>query len=98
VRYQRKTPWKNGTTHVAFEPVELMAPPRAPPCDRLNRQSCRFVIAKLAALVPPPRALLIRFHGVFALPEKMQPPVEVKQYSLRLTRWMRLHPRVRRLA
>jgi len=25
VRYQLKTPWKNGTTHVAFEPVELMA-------------------------------------------------------------------------
>jgi len=45
VRYQLKTPWKNGTTHVEFEPVEF--------------------IAKLAALVPPPRAHLIRFHGVF---------------------------------
>ena len=47
VRYQRKTPWKNGATHVEFEPVEF--------------------IAKLAALVQPPRAHLIRFHGVFAL-------------------------------
>jgi hypothetical protein len=46
VRYQLKTPWKNGTTHVEFEPVEF--------------------IAKLAALVPPPRAHLTRFHGVFA--------------------------------
>ena len=45
VRYQLKTPWKNGTTHVEFEPVEF--------------------IAKLAALVPPPRPHLTRFHGVF---------------------------------
>jgi len=44
VRYQLKTPWKNGTTHVEFEPVEF--------------------IAKLAALVPPARAHLTRFHGV----------------------------------
>jgi hypothetical protein len=45
VRYQLKTPWKNGTTHIEFEPIEF--------------------IAKLAALVPPPRAHLTRFHGVF---------------------------------
>jgi hypothetical protein len=42
---QLKTPWRNGTTHVEFEPVEF--------------------IAKLAALVPPPRAHLTRFHGIF---------------------------------
>ena len=46
MRYQLKTPWRNGTTHVEFEPIEL--------------------IAKLAALVPPPRAHLTRFHGIFA--------------------------------
>ena len=46
VRYQLKTPWKNDTTNVNFEPVDF--------------------IAKLAALVPPPRAHLTRFHGVFA--------------------------------
>ena len=46
VRYQLKTPWRNGTTHVEFEPIEFMA--------------------KLAALVPPPRAHLTRLHGVFA--------------------------------
>ena len=45
VRYQLKTPWRNGTTHVEFEPIEF--------------------IAKLAALVPPPRAHLTRFHGIF---------------------------------
>ena len=31
-----------------------------------NRQDCRFVIARLAALVPKPRAHLTRYHGVFA--------------------------------
>ena len=52
MRYQLKTPWKNGTTHVEFEPVEF--------------------IAKLAALVPPPRAHLTRFHGVFAPNAKLR--------------------------
>jgi len=52
VRYQLKTPWKNGTTHVDFEPVDF--------------------IAKLAALVPPPRAHLTRFHGVFAPNAKLR--------------------------
>lgn len=46
VRYALKTPWRNGTTHVEFDPVDF--------------------IAKLAALVPPPRAHLTRFHGIFA--------------------------------
>nr|WP_238157919.1 transposase [Klebsiella pneumoniae] len=45
VRYQLKTPWRNGTTHVEWDAVDF--------------------IAKLAALVPPPRAHLTRFHGVF---------------------------------
>ena len=35
-------------------------------CGRANRQSCRFVMAHLAALIPRPRANLTRFHGVFA--------------------------------
>jgi hypothetical protein len=45
VRYELKTPYRDGTTHVIFEPLDF--------------------IAKLAALVPPPRANLTRFHGVF---------------------------------
>ncbi|MEZ0476598.1 transposase [Luteimonas sp. B3_2_R+30] len=41
-----KTPYRDGTTHVIFEPLDF--------------------IAKLAALVPPPRVHLTRFHGAFA--------------------------------
>jgi hypothetical protein len=50
VRYQLKTPFRDGTTgdrrsHVIFEPLDF--------------------IARLAALVPKPRVNLTRFHGVF---------------------------------
>ena len=46
VRYQLKTPYRDGTTHIVLEPLDLMG--------------------RLAALVPPPRMHLTRFHGVFA--------------------------------
>jgi hypothetical protein len=46
VRLRLKTPYRDGTTHVIFEPEDFMA--------------------KLAALVPKPRAHLIRYHGVLA--------------------------------
>jgi hypothetical protein len=46
VRYTLKTPYRDGTTHLVLEPLELMA--------------------RLAALVPPPRMHLTRYHGVFA--------------------------------
>lgn len=46
VRYQLKTPYRDGTTHIILEPLDLMA--------------------RLAALVPPPRMHLTRFHGVLA--------------------------------
>ena len=46
VRYALKTPYRDGTTHVIFEPLDF--------------------IAKLAALVPKPRANLTRYHGVLA--------------------------------
>ena len=46
VRYQLKTPYRDGTTHVLFEPLDFLA--------------------RLAALVPKPRANLTRYHGVFA--------------------------------
>jgi len=45
VRYQLKTPYRDGTTHLVLEPLDLMA--------------------RLAALVPPPRMHLTRYHGVF---------------------------------
>lgn len=46
IRYELKTPYRDGTTHVIFEPLDF--------------------IARLAALVPPPRVNLTRYHGVFA--------------------------------
>jgi hypothetical protein len=46
VRCALKTPYRDGTTHVVFEPEDF--------------------IARLAALVPKPRAHLTRYHGVFA--------------------------------
>ncbi|MEO8445776.1 MAG: transposase, partial [Gammaproteobacteria bacterium] len=46
IRYTLKTPYRDGTTHVVFEPLDFMA--------------------RLAALVPWPRAHLTRYHGVFA--------------------------------
>ncbi|MGQ0834785.1 MAG: transposase, partial [Gammaproteobacteria bacterium] len=46
VRYSLKTPYRDGTTHVLFEPLDFLA--------------------RLAALVPPPRVHLTRFHGLFA--------------------------------
>jgi hypothetical protein len=42
--YRLKHRWRDGTTHVVFEPQELLE--------------------KLAALVPPPRFHLVRYHGI----------------------------------
>jgi hypothetical protein len=44
--YALKQRWRDGTTHIGFEPLELLE--------------------KLAALVPPPRFHLVRYHGVLA--------------------------------
>jgi len=44
--YKLRHRWRDGTTHVAFEPLELLE--------------------KLAALVPPPRINLVRYHGILA--------------------------------
>ena len=46
VIYELKHPFRDGTTHFVFEPLEFLA--------------------KLAALVPRPRANLTRYHGVLA--------------------------------
>jgi hypothetical protein len=55
VRYTLKTPYRNGTTQIVLEPLDL--------------------IARLAALVPPPRMHLTRFHGVFAPHSKLRAAV-----------------------
>jgi hypothetical protein len=52
VCYQLKTPYRDGTTHIVLEPLDLMA--------------------RLAALVPPPRMHLTRYHGVFAPHSKLR--------------------------
>jgi hypothetical protein len=44
ILYRMRHPWRDGTTHIVFQPAELMA--------------------RLAALVPPPRAHEIRYHGI----------------------------------
>ena len=63
VRYELKTPWRNGTTHVIFEPLDFMYRMYGMPWA----QGCAgAAISRLAALVPKPRVNLTRFHGVFA--------------------------------
>ncbi|MCP5083373.1 MAG: transposase [Alphaproteobacteria bacterium] len=46
VVHELKHPFRDGTTHVLFEPLDFLA--------------------RLAALVPRPRAHLVRYHGLFA--------------------------------
>jgi hypothetical protein len=46
ILYRMRKPWRDGTTHLVFEPEEFMA--------------------RLTALVPPPRAHTIRYHGLLA--------------------------------
>jgi len=53
--YSLKHPWRDGTAHVVFEPLEL--------------------VEKLAALVPPPRFNLVRYHGVLAPAARSRPQV-----------------------
>ncbi len=46
IRYRLRHRWRDGTSHLVFEPQELLA--------------------RLAALIPPPRAHQTRFHGILA--------------------------------
>ena len=63
VRYELKTPWRNGTTHVIFEPLDFMYRMYGMPWA----QGCAgTAISRLVALIPKPRVNLTRFHGVFA--------------------------------
>ena len=52
LRDQLERRWRDGTTHVVFEPSELLE--------------------RLVALIPPPRAHQVRYHGVLA-PRRGQP-------------------------
>jgi hypothetical protein len=53
--YRLKHRWRDGTTHVVFEPGEL--------------------VEKLAALVPPPRFHLVRYHGILGPAAARRPHV-----------------------
>ena len=46
ILYRLRHRWRDGTTHVVFEPLDL--------------------VARLAALVPPPRTHTVRYHGLLA--------------------------------
>ena len=43
--YKMKSPWRDGTTHVSFSPLDF--------------------IARLVALIPPPRVNMVRYSGCF---------------------------------
>lgn len=73
VRYTLKTPYRDGTTHIVLEPLDLMA--------------------RLAALVPPQRMHLTRFHGVFAPHSKLRAAVTPAHRGLGAARSSR--PRIR---
>ena len=71
MRYALTTRYRDSTTQVIFEPEDFMVrvPVRRPfgaAFGGANRQSRRFVIARLAARVPDSRAHLTRYHGMFA--------------------------------
>ncbi len=51
--YRLKRRWRDGTTHMIFEPLDL--------------------VARLAALVPPPRFNLVRYHGILAPSAALRP-------------------------
>jgi hypothetical protein len=63
VRYELKTPWRNGTTHILFEPLGFMyrmyGMSRAHGCAGAT-------ISRLVSIVPKPRINLTRYNGVFA--------------------------------
>ena len=53
ILYRLRHRWRDGTSHVIFDPVDL--------------------IGKLAALVPPPRFNLVRYHGLLAPSARWRP-------------------------
>jgi hypothetical protein len=72
VRYRLKTPYRDGTTHLVLEPLDLMA--------------------RLAALVPPPRMHLTRFHGVFAPHSQLRAAVTPAHRGRGAAKWSPTDP------
>lgn len=52
ILYKLKSSYSDGTTHVLYDPIEL--------------------VEKVVALIPPPRANLLRYNGVFASNSKIR--------------------------
>lgn len=52
ILYKLKTKYSDGTTHILFDPLEL--------------------VEKVVALIPPPRANLLRYHGLLAPNSKVR--------------------------
>lgn len=59
ILYKLKTRYSDGTTHILFDPQEL--------------------VEKVIALIPPPRANLLRYHGLFAPNSKLRSKIIPKQ-------------------
>ena len=89
IRYRLKTPYRDGTTDVVFEPLDKIAgsdfkQPQAGPQGR--RAGCpEYFIARLAALVPTPRVNLTRNHGVFAPNHRLREQVTPARRGRRKT-------------
>jgi len=68
IGYTLKTPYRDGTTHVIFEPLDFMARLAARTGGLCQSASClrQTALRQSPVLVPPPRLNLTRFHGVFA--------------------------------
>ena len=59
ILYKLKTQYSDGTTHILFDPLEL--------------------VQKVVALIPPPRANLLRYHGLLAPNSKMRSKIIPQQ-------------------
>ena len=59
--------WNSRSTSLYCAPAEAA-------CGCPNRQSCRFVMARLAALVPTPRVNLTRYHGAMRMNWRAESP------------------------
>ena len=61
VLYRLRHQWRDGTSHVIFNPLDL--------------------IGKLAALVPPPRFNVVRYHGTLALSSRWRSSIVLMPLS-----------------
>ena len=77
VRYPLKTPYRDGTTHVIFGPLDKIAG-----WPEGRRAGCpEYFIARLVALIPKPRVNLTRLDGGHPCPPPFGQPSVVQIYS-----------------